>query len=350
MADCRQRPCRRAAMGAVAKAAFAVLAGCASADPSPSASAFSFAVVGDAPYRDADEPRFAEMLRDIDGDPAVRFVLHAGDLKGGDEPCADGLLQRRLTQFGEVRALVYTPGDNDWTDCHRAGAGRFDPLERLQRLRRLAYADPHRSLGRQPLALESQAAVPAYREFAENAMFVSGGVVFVTLHVVGSGNGLEPWRGVEASDRAEAPRAARIDAFRRREAANLAWLQAAFDRAQSIAAPAVVVLMQANPRFELPPGHPDRRGFETVIDALARHTRRFGRPVLLAHGDHHIYVVDRPLASASPPVANLVRVQTHGHPLSGWVRVTVDPIRDDVFVVRSGPTRHLEVEVSAGSQ
>ena len=27
--------------------------------------------------------------------------------------------------------LVYTPGDNEWTDCHRANNGGYNPLERL---------------------------------------------------------------------------------------------------------------------------------------------------------------------------------------------------------------------------
>src|SRR5690606_35598316 len=36
--------------------------------------------------------------------------------------------------------LVYTPGDNEWTDCHRSRAGGFDPLERLAALRSLFFA------------------------------------------------------------------------------------------------------------------------------------------------------------------------------------------------------------------
>ena len=27
--------------------------------------------------------------------------------------------------------VVYTPGDNEWTDCHRASAGGYLPTERL---------------------------------------------------------------------------------------------------------------------------------------------------------------------------------------------------------------------------
>lgn len=304
----------------------------AHAEPAP----FSFALIGDAPYRAADEPRFAALLEQIDETPA-RFVLHAGDLKGSTEPCSDELLRARLAPFALVRtALVYTPGDNDWTDCHRGGAGGHHPLERLAALRRLAYPDPQRSFGRQPLALRTQASDPEHAEFVENAMFTYRGVQFVTVHVVGSGNGLEPWKGIDRGDRADRPRADRRAAFRRREAAALAWLRDGFATATATGAIAVVVLMQANPRFELPAGDARRAGFEGLIRTLAEQAHRFGRPVLLAHGDRHLYLVDRPLAEAAPPAPNLLRVQTFGHPWLGWVLVTVDPRDPDVFAVRPG--------------
>ena len=35
--------------------------------------------------------------------------------------------------------VLYTPGDNEWTDCHRRRAGGFDPRERLTRLRQMFY-------------------------------------------------------------------------------------------------------------------------------------------------------------------------------------------------------------------
>ncbi len=306
--------------------------------PSASAAAFSFALLGDAPYSTADEDRFAAMLEQINDDASLRFVLHVGDIKGSAEPCSDALLRRRLAQFDAVRtALVYTPGDNEWTDCHRRSAGGFHPLDRLAVLRRLAFPNPNRSFGQRPLALQSQADAGPYREFAENTLFTYQGVVFVTLHVVGSKNDLEPWFGIDRSDRADAPRADRLAAFRRREAANLAWLKIAFSSAESAGAIALVVLMQANPRFELDAGDPRRAGFDPVIDELRRLTLRFGRPVLLAHGDQHVYLVDQPLTQAQPPLTNLWRVQTYGHPWPHWVRVSVDPRRADVFSFRSGP-------------
>ena len=304
---------------AILVAAVLLLAGCARYGPAPTAGSFSFALVGDLPYGAGAEPGFERMLQRIDDDPSVRFVLHAGDLKGSGEPCSDELLRRRLAQLQRVRtALVYTPGDNEWTDCHRAGAGGYAPLERLEVLRRLAWPDPGRSLGRSPLPVQSQAGFP------ENAQFSYGRVAFVSLHVTGSNNGLETWRADSAAQR-NARRDEQLATFARREAADLAWLEAAFERARADEAIGVVVLMHANPRFELAPGDPRRAGFEAVLATLARLAAGFGRPVLLLHGDGHLFIDDRPLAGASPPVPNLRRVQAFGHPFMEWIRIDVDP-------------------------
>lgn len=98
----------------------------------------------------------------------------------------------------------------------------------------------------------------------------------------------------------------------------------------------VVVLTHANPRFDLQPGHPKARGLEAVIEALRRLILRFGRPVLPAHGDQHVFIVGRPMADASPPVRNLLRVQAFGEPPAGWVRIDVDPGRPGVFDAQRG--------------
>jgi len=127
---------------------------------------------------------------------------------------------------------------------------------------------------------------------------------------------------------------------RQREDANIAWLEAAFARARADGAIGVVVLMQANPRFELPPGDPQRAGFEAIIDALGRLAAEFGRPVLLLHGDGHLFLVDWPLAGASPSVPNLRRVQSFGHPFIEWIRIDVDPSSATAFRVVIGSPHH----------
>ncbi|GIL03511.1 MAG: hypothetical protein BroJett031_00310 [Betaproteobacteria bacterium] len=292
------------------------------------AASFSFALIGDAPYGAGEAAFFERLIDEINADPSVGLVLHAGDVKGGREPCDDELLRARYAQLQRLRApVVFTPGDNDWTDCHRPAAGGFDPLERLAALRAIFFADPRRTSGGAPRAVEPQSALPGFAPFVENVRFVHAGVVFATLHVVGSSNGLEPWRGIDPRDGPRAPRAERLAEFERRQAANLAWLDATFAQARSIDAPAVVLLMHANPRFDLPAGDPQRAGFDALLERLAQRAADFGRPVLLAHGDFHRFVVDRPLdvEGAAPRVPNFVRVQSFGSPWIRWVKVTVDP-------------------------
>jgi hypothetical protein len=292
------------------------------------AGAFSFALIGDAPYSAAESALFDRVLDEINADASIRLVLHTGDVKGGREPCDDELLRARRAQLQRLRApLVITPGDNDWTDCHRPASGAYHPLERLAALRAIFFADARRACCGAPLAVEPQSEIPGFAQFVENVRFVHEGVVFATLHVVGSNNGLEPWHGIDPRDGPRTPRADRLQEFERRQAANLAWLDAAFAHARSIDAPAVVLLMQANPRFDLPTGDARRAGFEALIERLALRCAQFGRPVLLAHGDFHRFLVDRPLdvEGAAARAPNLVRVQGFGSPWLRWVKVTVDP-------------------------
>ena len=90
-------------------------------------------------------------------------------------------------------ALVYTIGDNEWTDCHRAAAGGFNPRERLTKLREMFFATPDKSLGQVPIAVESQSrAMPDFKTYCrECTRFEKNGVRFISVHVVGSNNGFE---------------------------------------------------------------------------------------------------------------------------------------------------------------
>jgi hypothetical protein len=230
-------------------------------------------------------------------------------------------------------ALVYTPGDNEWTDCHRFTAGRFNPLERLAFVRSLFFSDPKRSTGGQPFAVEPQSALGGFDDYVENALFVRDRVVFATLHIVGSDNDLAPWVGLDATDTRARPRADRLREVERRSAAALRWIDQAFERARATDAAGVFLLMQANPRFDLPPAHARRQPFEPLLQRLRERALEFGRPVVLAHGDLHKLIIDQPFAQAADgkPLQNLTRVQTFGSPRIRWIRVHVDPVAPQVF-------------------
>jgi hypothetical protein len=287
---------------------------------------FAFAFIGDMPYGTAQEARFARVIQEINGDPAVDFVMHAGDIKAGSERCDNSLVVRRFAQYEQFRRpFVFTPGDNEWTDCHRANNGAFYPLERLAFLRSTFFPSPGFTTGGQVRRVRSQAESGAYPEFVENVLFHKHSVLFATLHVVGSNNNLEPWSGIDPADSFLTPRADRLAEFQRRQEATLAWLDEIFG-SEAAGTRAIFVMIQANPNFNLPPTDQQRAGFNEFLSHLALRAQQYGRPVLLAHGDNHVFFQDKPL-----PNLLFSRMQTFGSDQVHWVKVHVDPRSSGVF-------------------
>jgi hypothetical protein len=314
----RRRWLRTLPLGALAAA------GGATARSPLAGTPFSFALIGDLPYSEADEPRLAALLRDTDAEP-LAFVLHVGDIKGSREPCTDALLARRRDLLaGSRHPMIVLPGDNEWTDCHRRSAGGYDPRERLAALRRLFWSGPT-ALGagdRRSIVLERQPGYP------ENVRWQVGAVRFVGLHVVGSRNGLDGYPGSR-------------EEFVARRDANRDWLDAAVRLAVSERAAALAIGFQANPDFDRRPGP----GFADFIASLQEAARIFPRPILLMHGDTHRFRNDRPLADREGRrIPHVERVECFGWPTTGsWVRIDWDPgtqagFRVSVREVRRAPT------------
>lgn len=80
---------------------------------------------------------------------------------------------------------------------------------------------------------------PEHAGYVENVRFVRSGVVFATVHVVGSENDLAPWSQLPGGDR----EAERLAEFEARRAANLAWIDAAFEQTRAEDAAGVVLMM-----------------------------------------------------------------------------------------------------------
>ncbi len=301
------------------------LAGCAAKPPHPEA--FSFAFFVDAPYDTREEREFDAMLARLGAEP-LAFVLHVGDFKaGGNSPCTDALYAgRRRSLDASPHALVLTPGDNDWTDCRRDSNGKADPLERLQKLRQVFFADGW-SLGRKRIPLASQDGC-AEREgvdcrcpgLPENRLWTRGGVVFATVHVVGSNDN----RGFDAaSDAEQACRAA----------ANRAWIENALRMAETSRSRGVVIATQANP-WEASRD----KVHDPLLMQLAAGARRLGKPLLFIHGDTHTYRFDRPFRDGyGKAIENASRLESYGSPVVGWVWVTVDANDEGLFRVEPRP-------------
>lgn len=276
---------------------------------------FAFSAMGDAPYYFWEELQFERLLRQLDGQD-LAFALSVGDILW--RPCSDEMYRQRRAYFDSLRhPLIYTPGDNEWTDCHRRAPGGYEPLERLRSLRAIFFDDPSRSLGGRALALEAQAESDEFGEFVENARWSHDGVVFTTVHLVGSRNALDPFAARTAADDEEAWRRTRAAA---------SWIREAFAVARATGARAVVVAHHADPAFgDEDPGY--REAFEPYLRTLEEEVAAFDGPILLVHGDSHDLIIDRPLIDRATGrrLDNLTRLEVPGSPIVGWVRVVVDP-------------------------
>jgi len=277
---------------------------------------FSFAVLGDAPYSALETRRFQLLLRDLEIQD-LSLVLQVGDIFW--RPCTDQLYLRSRGWFNALpHPVVYTPGDNEWTDCWEPGSGSFAPRDRLDRIRQIFFEQPMRSLGKEALPLINQSDSEGFTEFVENARWTQQGMTFATVHIVGSMNGMDPFPGRSPAD---------DEAVKRRTEAAAAWLRETFAAAAAADASAVVVAFHGSPGFHLPPGDPSRAAYEPFLTALEEEAGRFARPVLVAHGDDHEYTVDRPFLDrpSGPRLENVTRLEVPGSPDVGWVRVTVTP-------------------------
>jgi hypothetical protein len=276
--------------------------------------------MGDTPYTSAEEKRFEAMLASLDREP-LAFVVHVGDIKGG-QPCTDAILLARRAQFDRsAHPFFYTPGDNEWTDCRGMPGGSRDPIERLAKLREVFFADDL-SLGQRRIAAQSQrtCAAPSAPECGcnaqpENRMWRVSVVQFVTLNVSGSDNN----QGWDAANDREA---------RCRNEANRQWLEHAVEAALAPGTRALVVMVQANPWWILRTPHV----FDPFLASIRAAAARLHKPLLFVHGDTHMYRVDAPFTdSLGQPLPNVTRLETYGSPFVGWVRVTVDPSKSDLF-------------------
>jgi hypothetical protein len=283
-----------------------------------------FGIWGDTPYTSREAQAVGPLIEQMN-DAGLDLSIHVGDLFGA--LCADAQYLEAAARFDTFAApLVYTPGDNEWTDCHESDATNHDGLERLAFLRRTMFPTDD-SFGRRKIRLERQR--PAY---PENSRWRVESVLFVTVNVAGSNNNhiADPDAPGERDRRTPDERRVAEAEYQARDAADRSWLHDSFQMAGREGAPAVVVAMQADPGFEVPVAARAARGvdgFDRLLAALVTESVAFGKPVLVVHGDSHRFVQDQPLLDPATgrPVPNVTRVETFGSPDVGWVEITLDP-------------------------
>jgi hypothetical protein len=274
-----------------------------------SANALTLAVYGDAPYggSNSDTAAFAATPAFIDGvnhDPKVDLVAQVGDIHSGSQKCTvayDQSIYDLWTTFKDP--LVYTPGDNEWTDCQKTKqlpGSDFggDPLQNLEAVRSIFFARPGYALGGRPKQVVSQAQIGTGTDakYVENVMWEQSKTLFVTLNIPGgSNNDDDNWFGATRTQ-------AQTDEIAQRSQATLDWINAAFEQAQVDGAASVVIFEQAD-MWDLDGKSPSHiANYQPFIDSIASHTTAFGNPVMLINGDSHMYRSDNPLVDNAPCV------------------------------------------------
>lgn len=300
--------------------------------------AFTVGLWGDMPYAKADDgPAIPALLNDMNASD-IAFSIYDGDIKDGSSQCTDDIYTDALAMFGSLKKpVIYVPGDNEWTDCHRTNNGGYDNLERLAHLRQVMFGVDG-TLGQTSMPVERQGRPGEV--MVENVRISRGGATFVGLNVPGSNNNKVSddaactAKSARSSEQCAADNAEYIE----RDASNIDWMKASFAAAKASGDKGVMVVIQGDPGFDVPETEdadesrlPGRDGYATFLDALITETEAFGGQVVLVHGDTHFFKIDKPLPNATHMLANFTRVQTFGSPNIHWLKVTVDASTSEVF-------------------
>lgn len=293
-----------------------------SADP-----AFTFGVIGDIPYGAAETAKFPARIQDINADRELKFVAHVGDIKNGSSVCSDAYFEHIRSAFDTFEhPLVFTPGDNEWVDCHRTNNGAYNPLERLDKLREVFFNEPGKTLGEtMPVKTQKDLGLP------ENVRFTQNRVAFSVVNVQGSNNSLQPWTGLgktAATPEQLAEVAHRTDAV-------LAQVRETFSDATRRNDRAVVLMTQADmfdpALLDAALANPETMsGFREIVQTIIAETDRFDGPVYLINGDSHIFAENKPLAAGSP----WLEVYGGGAGADDLQRITVDGSNNATNYVR----------------
>ncbi|MBU3538846.1 hypothetical protein [Polynucleobacter sp. UK-Gri1-W3] len=294
---------------------------CSLAISAQSLDPFKFIAFGDVPYSiPEDYVRYERVISAINkSNPS--FSVFVGDTKSGSTPCSDEYNQKVKGYFNQFTSpLIYSIGDNEWTDCHRPLAGSYDPLERLDNLRS-TFFDTQKSFGKQQISLIRQADIdPKHKKFVENAYWVKNHILFVSIHIPGSNNNFE---------RNEQAKAEYYD----RNQANLDWIQRTFDLALTKGYLGIVFCYQAD-MFYTPTQATDAdSGYRDTLHALSKNAQEFKKPVLLIHGDSHRLILDQPLKTVDQKhiLENVLRLEVMGADQIQAVIIGVNPKSEQPF-------------------
>ncbi|SJM90852.1 conserved hypothetical protein [Crenothrix polyspora] len=279
---------------------------------------------------------FVQRVRNVGSN--VAFSIFDGDIKDGSSFCDDSQYTNAIDRFNLFKKpLMYIPGDNEWTDCHRTNNDGYNNLERLTHIRQVMFNTPY-SFGQKKMKLEHQGALAG--DYAENTRWTRGKVVFVGLNMPGSNNNKVNTDSECTNKSARSLEDCKADnaEYLARDAANIAFLKESFQKAKASKARGLVITIQGDPSFDLPETEsfnerslPGFDGFTNFLTVLADETGKFGGEIVLVHGDVHFFKIDKPLVDQAHLVKNFTRVETFGSPNVHWIKVSVNPYSRNLF-------------------
>ena len=163
-------------------------------------------------------------IKSINADADVSLVFHVGDIHSGQQKCTLEYDQSIYNAWNGLQPaagsglptlvnptafrfpVVYTPGDNEWTDCQKANESRppkpctADPIVNLGWVRSIFFANPgHTLVVDKPVWSQHvyfDSAYPTDAQYVKNVIWEQSGLVFVTLNLPGGSNNDEDnWLG-----------------------------------------------------------------------------------------------------------------------------------------------------------
>lgn len=247
-------------------------------------------ILADTPYSNKEK----QILQGPDG-PLYRLinkenpsvVMHLGDFKSGGDSCTDDLLTEHkvlLTQIYPGK-IIYTPGDNDWTDCDRMWLFySFNELERLDYLKKLMFQTS-------PLLDNKLTLITSQPAQIENKLWINDRLAISTLHIVGTSNGRV---NIRKSNQDSA-----IKKVDERDKLNIAWLKNIEENSASF--DALIIGFQADIYQQEVLQSPACTSssletcdaFSIYRQAFKDLATRIKKPILISHGDTGEFCYER---------------------------------------------------------
>lgn len=240
----------------------------------------TFYVMGDVPYKPAEDALLPQQIAKLPAD--AEFVVHVGDIKGGQTACDEGVYQKVSGMLLQSKVPVFIiPGDNEWNDCTNPDqAWKYWDQYFMRFDRRWSHQ------------------IPVFRQLKreENFSFVKNGVLFIGINIVGG----------KVHDAAK---------WKQRHADDLEWVRHNLDRFGNEVS-SLVLFGHALPKAI----HND------FFNAFSQEAIKFQKPILYIHGDGHKWIYDRPFTAK-----NILRVEVDQGGIAPPLKVTVTDAETNPF-------------------